>query len=234
MKFSMEPLKHLFDPPHLGDHDAGQRKIILETSALLTFVSGLYFGFFNAQAGYVALSFSLFLLAGISVFSLWIIGRGRLGLPSFLIPLGALLVLVANSIEGGTLKESDAVLYVVVIVFASLLLGKRATLLFAGLSILFQTVIFVTFSIGLLEVADDQHALSSLIVTALLIGILGVFLWIMLDSLEYSVKRAQSSEERWRSLVENAPVTIINTDRDGIVRFFNHFQDQKTSLVDRC
>jgi PAS domain S-box-containing protein len=191
----------------------------------LALTAGLYFGFINAQAGFVALSFSLFILAGISALSLWSIWRGRFGLPSFLIPLGALLVIVANTVEGGTLKESDALLYAIVIVFASVLLGKRAALLFAGLSIFFQTILFVLFSVGWIKVADNQYFISSLILTALLLSILAVFLWIMLDSLEYSVKRTQASEERWRSLVENAPVTIINTDHAGIIRFFNHFRE---------
>jgi PAS domain S-box-containing protein len=231
MKFSIEPIKHLFSPPHLGDHDSGQRKIILQTSASLVLAAGLYFGFINAQAGFVVLSFSLFLLAIIGAFSLWSVRRGQLGLPSFLIPLGALFVLGANSFEGGTLEESDALLYAVLIVFASLLLGKGAALLFAGLGILAQTILYILFSIGSIEVADDQFALSSLIITALLIGILAVFLWIMLDSLEYSIKRAQTSEERWRLLAENAPVTIINTDSEGIVQFFNHFGEVQSEDI---
>jgi PAS domain S-box-containing protein len=136
-----------------------------------------------------------------------------------------MLVLTANSLEGGTLQESDALTYTVLIVYASLLLGKRATLLFAGLSILSQAIVFVFIAIGYGASAEIQESFSSLMVTVLLISIVTGLIWIMLDSLEYSIKRAQASEERWRSLAENAPVTIINTNSEGIVQFINHFRE---------
>ena len=127
---------------------------------------------------------------------------------------------------GGSLQESGALVYTVVIVYASLLLGKRATLLFAALSIFSQAIVFVAVSTGwVADTGVGQNNLSSLIVTSLLISMMAAFLWIMLDSLERSVERARSSEERWQSLVKNAPVAIVVTDCNGIIRFYNYFNE---------
>lgn len=218
----MDTLEHLFSPPYLGSHDTEQRIIILRISSVVTLVSGLLLGVVNSFAGVDHLGFSLFLLAGVSIFSLWSIRRGKLMLPSFLLPLSALLVLTSNLIVGGSLQEPGVLVYSVVIIYASLLLGKRAALLFAGLSIFSQTVVFFAVSSGVVaEAVYVQESLSGLIIASLLIALTAGFLWIMLDSLEHSVNRVSSSEARWRSLVENAPVTIVNTDTQGIVHFIN-------------
>ena len=144
----MDNFNNIFSPPQLGNRDREHKKIILQTSAFMALIAGLVLGVTDALTGFAALSFALFLLAGVSAFSLWSVRQDRLMLPSFLIPLSALLVLTANLIYGGTLHEPESLVYAVVIVYASLLLGKRAALLFAGLSILSQTIVYISFSSG--------------------------------------------------------------------------------------
>jgi PAS domain S-box-containing protein len=125
---------------------------------------------------------------------------------------------------GGILQEPGVLIFPVVIVYASLLLGKWAALIFAGLSVLSEALVFSLAAFGLIpDVAMDGNGVSGFLITILLIAITAGLLWIVLDSLEHSVERAQSSEARWRSLVENAPVTIVNTDRNGFIQFANHF-----------
>jgi PAS domain S-box-containing protein len=178
--------------------------------------------------GFDHLAISLFILASVSGFSLWLIQRNQLILPSILLPLSALLVLTSNLIVGGSLQESGSLVYTVVIVYTSLLLGKRAAILFAVLSILSQTFVFLACSNGwVTEAVGIQKDLPSLIVTSLLISIMTAILWIMLDSLERSIQQTQLSEARWRSLVENAPVMIVNTDRDGTIQFLNHIDGKR-------
>ena len=106
----------------------------------------------------------------------------------------------------------------------------RAALLFAGLSIFSQAIVFFAVSSGVVSRAVGvQNNLSGLIISSLLIALTSGFLWIMLDSLEHSVNRLKSSEARWRSLVENAPVTIVNTDRQGKIQFINRSDDGSVS-----
>lgn len=218
----MDTLKNLFSPPHLGGQDTEQQKTILQISSIAALLAGLFLGLVNTYRGFNHLGLSLFILAGVSAFTLWSIQRSKLMAPSFLLPLSALLVLTSNLVVGGSLQEPGALVYPVVIVFSSLLLGKRATLLFAGLSILSQAIVFFAVSSGMVSSAVGvQDNISGLIVTSLLIAITAGFLWIMLDSLEHSVKKVRTSEARWRSLVENAPITIINTNTQGDIQFTN-------------
>jgi len=228
----MDTLKRLFSPPDLGDYNTRQQKIILQASSLTALFAGFLLGLKNASVGFSHLAFSLFILAGASALSLWFIRHDRLIAPSFLLPLSALLVLTSNLVVGGSLQESGSLVYAVVIIFASLLLGKRAALLFAGLSIISQAVVFFAFSNGLItEAVGIQESFSGLIVTSLLVGLMAAFLWIVLDSLERSVEQARSSEARWRSLVENAPVTIINTDTQGKIMFVNRLESADPEIL---
>lgn len=228
----METIKRLFSPPHLGSHDTEQQVLILQLSSVFTLVIGLLLGLTNIRFGFSNLAFSLFLLAGVSAYSLWSIRRGRLLVPSFLLPLSALLVLTSNLIAGGILQEPGALIYSVVIVFASLLLGKWAALVFAALSIMSQTLVFYAARWGWVSGSNGlQNNFSGLMVVDLLIAITAGLLWVVLDSLERSVDQARSSEARWRSLVENAPVTIVNTDTDGRIRFVNRVDDGSTTDV---
>jgi PAS domain S-box-containing protein len=219
----MESLKRLFSPPHLGSHDTEQRILILRVSSVSTLVFGLVLGLINVRYGFLNLAFFLFLMAGVSAYTLWSIRGSRLLIPSILLPLSVLLVLTSNLLTGGILQEPGALVYPIVIVFASLLLGKWAALVFAVLSILSQSLVFYAFRSG--WVSGIQGNISGLLIVDLLIAVLAGLLWIVLDSLERSVDQARTSEERWRSLVENAPVTIVNTDTIGRIRFINRTDD---------
>ena len=203
----MESLKRLFSPPHLGSHDTEQQILILRVSSVSTLVFGLVLGLINVRYGFLNLAFFLFLMAGVSAYTLWSIRGSRLLIPSILLPLSVLLVLTSNLLTGGILQEPGALVYPIVIVFASLLLGKWAALVFAVLSILSQSLVFYAFRSG--WVSGIQGNISGLLIVDLLIAVLAGLLWIVLDSLERSVDQARSSEERWRSLVENAPTKII-------------------------
>ena len=228
----MDMISRFFSPPDLGGPHTEQHRIVLRAFSVVALLAGFILGLKNASAGFNHLALSLFILSGVSMLSLWLIRHGRLIAPSFLLPFSALLVLTSNLIVGGSLQESESLVYAVVIVFASLLLGKRAALLFAGFSVFSQVLVFFALSSGLVaEAVGVQQNFSGLVITSLLIGLMAAFLWILLDSLERSVERARSSEARWRSLVENAPVTIVNTDRDGIVQFFNNFGGVKVGEI---
>jgi PAS domain S-box-containing protein len=228
----MDLINRLFSPPDLGSRNLAQKKFIVRVSAATTLVIGLLLGLLDAYNGFNLLAITLFILAGVSVLSLWYVRQNQLIIPSFLLPLSALLVLASNQVAGGSLQESGPMVYAVLIVYASMLLGKRAALLFGGLGILLQTLIFVLCSLGTAPSARQVPGeLSSLLITFLLIGLLAAFLWIVLDSLERSVTRARTSQARWRALVENAPVTIVNTDREGIIQFINHFEDVRSEDV---
>ncbi len=216
--------KRLFSLPSFGGYDTAQQVIILRVSSTSTLVIGIILGLVNVLAGFYNLGFSLFVLSGVSIYSLWSIRRGGLMLPSFLLPFSALIVLTSNLIVGGSLHEPGALVYSVVIVYASLLLGKWAALVFAGLSILSETLVFSLSSLGLIpHPVEAGENISGLFTIYLLIAITAGLLWVVLDSLERNVERARTSEARWRSLVENAPVTIVNTDRNGIIQFVNSF-----------
>jgi len=216
--------KRLFSPPNKGSLSTEQQILILRVSSASTLLIGLLLGLANVRAGFTILGFSLFLLSGVSIYTLWSIRHGRSIVPSFLLPFSALLVVTSNFIMGGgILQEPGVLIYPVVILFASLLLGKWAALIFAVLSVLSEVLVFYLATFGLFpNVEVDGKGVSGLIVIVLLIAITAGLLWVVLDSLERSVERAQSSEARWRSLAKNAPVTIVNVDRNGIIRFVNH------------
>ena len=166
----MESLKRLFSPPHLGSHDTEQQILILRVSSVSTLVFGLVLGLINVRYGFLNLAFFLFLMAGVSAYTLWSIRGRRLLIPSILLPLSDLLVLTSNLLTGGILQEPGALVYPIVIVFASLLLGKWAALVFAVLSILSQSLVFYAFRSG--WVSGIQGNISGLLIVDLLIAVI--------------------------------------------------------------
>lgn len=158
--------------------------------------------------------FSLTALLGIGSRIEFII---RLTLPVFML----VLLHWALTVTGGV-HDPALVGYPIIIVFTALLYGRRSLPFIVFLSLI--SVFIITyreinstsgtpFSIY----ADylDFATISIFIVTS------SYFLWEIIKSLEANILIARTSERRWRSLVENAPATVITTNSDGEITFIN-------------
>ena len=210
----MDSVKRLFLPPDFGSYQKNQKARILYISSLPTLFAGIGIGILDWRAGFHALALSLFLMSAASVYALWSMRRGKLALPGFLLPFSALIVQTINMLGDGSLPEPAVLIYPLLIIFASMLLGKWAALIFTGLCAVSQMIVFW---IGF----NGEESFSTLLFILLPIAIAGGLLWVVMDVLDRNMDRVRSSEERWRSLVENAPVTIVNTDRHGVIQFVN-------------
>jgi PAS domain S-box-containing protein len=179
----------------------------------------------------------------VTLSGLWLTRRGRVKTASFLVLFMFLIIVTFTLYKGNGIHDIAAIAYPVVVLLASLLLDRRMFVVLTGLCILSVGGIVFGDVNGLIVTPFRQlSSLSDFISIAMILIIMAVSSRLLTDSLNQSLARARqneralaeinrqlklqaenlkASEERWRSLVENAPDLIMNVLRDGTIELTN-------------
>ncbi len=169
-----------------------------------------------------AITSAMFGLA--TLVSLGLIQRGNLTAPSYFLPLLLLILLTNRLVTGNGIHDIAAPIYPLVIVFAALILGRRATIVFWALSILSVALVVYMETHGMIRpnwegVTDYSDVLVAAIVlsvTALLTGIIEGNIAESFRSLRGNELALQASEERFRKVFQSSVVAICIADlEDG-------------------
>lgn len=147
---------------------------------------------------------------------IWLVQRGNLGAPSYLLPLLLLVLLTYRLVQGNGIHDIAASIYPLVIIFAALILGRRAMLVFWVLSVLSVALVVYMELHGMIrpnwEAATD---FSDILVASIVLSAAALVARVIEGSIAESIRslrgneRAlQASEERFRKVFESSVVAI--------------------------
>jgi PAS domain S-box-containing protein len=243
--------RKIFSKPQFSDPIEQQRATVLNyilwisiTASVILAVNSLLFGF-----AYAFLPLTFFTVLG--VFLLSALKKGHLAWPCRIVPLGMLIVLTYNIFMGNGIHDIAVLFYPLVILFAGLLLGPKGAILYGmGTVISSSFVIFAELQGWIVTSFGAATDPGDYVTTATVLGISGIMLWLVIGNLEGNLlnvragalelearnrdlltrteqleqreKELQSSEAKWRAVVENAPALIVYTDIRGRIQYVNN------------
>ncbi len=141
---------------------------------------------------------------------------GHRQLASVMLALGVLGAVTAAMLVGYGIHDTGAQLLPVVVFFGGLLLGKRAAVIFAVLATAAAGVVVQAELAGWIETPfRSQTAPADVVTVAIILGVTAYLGWMVTGSLARTIAETETSEARWRALVESAPDRILTVGRDG-------------------
>lgn len=245
----LSKLVRFLSPPHFEDEEKNRIARILYVLMLTLFVAALIIGIVEAVAG--SLSTVPVIVVGCSLLLgvLWLAKRGNLQAASmFLLLIMTGMVTVLLSIGQGV-HDIGMILYPIIIIIAALLLDRRNFIIVVALNILSVGYIIIGDIAGV--IVTGEYIITTRPVDFIIVGILLVLaayaIRLLADDLHSSLRRAREnesklkqsnieleerarqltlSEARWRTVIENAPDTVLSITEDGTIIFSNQLDDQ--------
>ena len=155
------------------------------------------------------------LLFVFATFMLWLVRRGYYLLPSYLTPIVVLFALAYAITQDRGLNDSGLVGLSIPIVLASLLLGRRGTILLTGLTILVITAMGIGEMSGWLQ-TELSHLTQfvDVLIAALAIGFIGFAIYIMVGNLSDSLREAKEANIELKSISATLESKVADRVRD--------------------
>jgi len=227
-------------PPVFQDDDQKlrARTMIFLISVLLTAASIL--GYIAWQRNLKEALAGLLVAIAILIISLWSTLRGKLKLPSYLLPLGLVIVNTYIVYNGQGIHDITILGYPMLVALGGLLLGKRGALNMAILSGLCLSGIYVAEEMGFLPDAtfSELTAFDDIFTMGILLGVTALFIYFAMRNLSSSLERARMSEQELRQLNDelekrvsertselqaaNEHLTILSKVKDEFVSNVSH------------
>ncbi len=189
-------LSRLVTPPSLDNEDKKRAALTLYIllftllgGSLLLIVSTFIAGQTNTLRGILVID--LFFLG-----CLWSIRRGQITIPSVLVPSAILLLIAYLQFEGQGVHDMANLGYPLVVALAGLLLGRRAPIIFAGLSVAVLVGIYLLETAGHIDSACSPiTSVDDILNAAILLSLTGVFMTIAMSNLSASLERVRQREQ---------------------------------------
>ena len=242
-------LANFFSAPHFEDEEKNRIARVLYVIIVTLFMASLVIGTVEAIAG-TRTTIPVLLVGNVLLLAvLWLTRKGKLQSASMsllIILIGLTTVLLSI---GQGVHDIGITLYPIVIIVAALLLKKRNFIIIVALILL--SLAFIVFGEINGFIVQEFTAITTRPIDFIIVGTLLVLaafaIWLLADDLQQSLKRAREneaklvqsnlelenrarelkfSEARWRSVIENAPDTIMSITEDGTIVFSNQLDDE--------
>lgn len=233
----LQGLWRWFKRVDFGNEDNNRIAVYLQVVSLLTVLA----------CGAIALNYLLvgdalvvaFLMAACALYGIVfiLIRRRRLELAMFLFLAALPGILTFGLFIKNAMRGAGALLFPVIIIFASLILSRRQFALYTlGILACIGLVIYAE-NANLIPIITLDPPNATLFVTFVVIILFtAIVVRVLTEELQTSLERAiskermletqtrlvEASESRWRTLVANSPVIITQCDREGNIFFINY------------
>jgi PAS domain S-box-containing protein len=235
--------------PHFEDEEKNRIARVLYVIVVILFIASLVVGTVEVIAGTRTTAPVLFIGDVLLIAVLWLTKKEKLQTASmFLLIILICLTTVLLSIGQGV-HDIGITLYPIEIIIAALLLDKRRFIVVVALILLSLAYIVFGEINGLIvqEVAAITTRPVDFIIVGTLLVLAAYAIWMLADDLHQSLNRAREnenklaqsnlelensarevklSEARWRSVIENAPDTIMSITEDGTIVFSNQLDEE--------
>ena len=237
-----------FSPPHFKDEERNRIARVLYIILITLFVASLLVGTVEAIAG--TRTTVPILLAGdvLLLIVLWLTKKEKLQAASmFLLVIMIGLTTVLLTIGQGV-HDIGVTLYPVIIIIAALLLDRRKFIIVVAITLL--SLAYIVFGEINGFIIQKSYDITTRPIDFIIVGTLLVLtafaIWMLADDLHQSLRRAREnetklvqsnlelkerarelmiSETRWRTVIENAPDSILSIDKDGTIIFSNQLDE---------
>lgn len=191
--FMIKYTQRWFTLPDRNSYNGQLRKRTLGMVLWGVMLTSLILGLDNAFLKAWPAAVLLFALSLLCVVGLEINERGQYILASGLTSTFIIIAAFYNTLDGGGIHDPGVLAYPIIIFLGSLLFGKRAA------PILFMACAGSLILIGLLEIKGFIHTpygadLDDLLTQVVLLAAEAFLVWITMENIEISLKRAEESE----------------------------------------
>jgi PAS domain S-box-containing protein len=209
-------------PPNLGDEDKNQAAFYLQVIVFISLCSVVAMGVSYALAERWA--YALWMLLAVCCYGIILesIRRKHLSAAINLFLFFALFFLTIGILSVGGIHAIGSLLYPIILIYASLLLGRKTFTIYGILSIA---------SVGLIILAEnrkitpvyipDPPDLPLFIAYSLIILSTAFTVRFVTENLQDNLHRKRQSEALYRSLVEVLPMSVCTKDLQGRFTFVN-------------
>ena len=237
-----------FSPPYFQDEEQNRLARVLYIILITLFVAAVMSGIADSLAGSRTTGPALLVGCVLLLVVLWFTKKGRLQIASMLLLLIMTGLVTFLLSVGQGVHDIGMTLYPIIIIVAALLLDRLNFIVIVTLIIL--SLAFIVFGeIGGIAVqggsASTTRPVDFIIVGTLLI-LAAFVIRLLADDLTQTMQRAKEneiklvqsnleleerarelmiSESRWRTVVENAPDSILSIDKDGTIIFSNQLDE---------
>jgi PAS domain S-box-containing protein len=244
----LKKLLKFFSPPHFQDEEQNRLARVLYIILMTLLAAAVVIGVSDTLAGSSTTGPILLVGCILLLVVLWFTNKGRLQIASMLLLLIMTGLVTFLLSVGQGVHDIGMTLYPIIIIVAALLLDRRNFIVIVILIIL--SLAFIVFGeIGGIAVqggsASTTRPVDFIIVGTLLI-LAAYIIRLLADDLTQSMQRARFnenklaqtnleleeranllkfSEARWRSIIENAPDTILSIIDDGTIIFSNQLDE---------
>lgn len=200
----------------------GQASKVLQVVGGITSVILFTLGIINVSSLHPIIRYGLIIAGAVNLLLILAIRRGYLILASIIQFSSILLLLEFSLVNGNGIHDIAVIGFPIVMLLGVLLWGKNA-IPYLTLTIIGLTGFLIRAEItGVITTPYSEHTeISSFTTFSIFMIITAAVLYFIDESLQQNLNLARHSEVRWRSLVENAPTIIINSDETGRILFIN-------------
>jgi putative nucleotidyltransferase with HDIG domain len=185
----------------IGEYETFQKSRILYAFLLVTSLATIPMGISNLNQGEISAAVSLFVFSFLCILGLVLNYRNDQRTAAILFAISGYFVIFYNLAVGGGLRDTAIVALPLITIFAGLLFGKRATLVFTATTIL-AVLIFQTIERNGIITPDFSVGNASLLILNLTLIVVGLVEYIFMGFWERNLQWVQYSEERIRDSYE--------------------------------
>ncbi len=218
-------LLKLFSPPHFDDDEKNRMAVLSHITILAVSTIAFLIGLVDALSGvYATLAAASVLLLPMAV-AFWANRRGHLRAASYILILGSVAALTLILSVGQGIHDIGIINYGLILIVASYLLKRQGILVVTPAIILSVAVVVFGEMAGLLPVQVEpgkfEPRLADFLIVALIIIVSAIAIFLLSQALNAALAKSQTSELRWRSLIESIPDVVAILDRNGVIQSLN-------------
>jgi PAS domain S-box-containing protein len=222
--------------PTLGDEHREEKRIAVLVLGAALLVAGAYSVLTPPPDPW----YRQLALLGVA-FAVWRARRGEFGWAALILPLATGSVVLDTILRGFGLHDVTILGLPLVMTVAGVLVGGRGALAFGALAMGAAALAYHAEASGWLVTPwSAQLEADALAVALLLLAVNAVALAVLIGRLHRSLERSRAqavalraSEARWRSLILDAPLTLIGIDEQTRITFTNLAAGPSLSLLGR-
>jgi len=223
--------------PSFPNEEQRHRAVVVLRVLGLTFTGALVFGVTASLLGWSAtIPYVCGVVMLLVLFCAWLLHRGKIMLPSLLVPSALLFLVTFQIIQNHGAHDEAILIYPCIISFAWLLLSRRTALIFLSLSLISIMVVIALEVNGIITPhVDGSSEYLDIITFILTFGAVAFVSDSVVGDLRATIKRLQTSEldliQRTNELtqreaeismfIEEAPVGIAIMDRERHIQLVN-------------
>jgi PAS domain S-box-containing protein len=220
----IDKIRTLLAPPRFDDDEKERLAGFLHITILAVFVIEILIGVTDALAGIPATGLMLALTAIPLGAAFWLNRRGNFNaLSAYIVSLTMVTLLTGILSHGQGIHDIGLVVYALILIISSFFL-KRKGIIIVTCAIILALATLVwgeIYQILPLRIQSTDLAArpADFVIVTLIMLVGAVAIGLLTDTMTSSLVKAQESEIRWRSLVENAPDVILLISLEGEIRF---------------